>query len=93
MGWIAVEREQDTLRLVALEVVLPSEDFPETMVADSLLRGAASYGAHFGLDWLEATLPTWREFLCSEGFSEQENGMRAPVSRFVTTSLPQHRER
>lgn len=66
-----------------------SYDMMGKMVADSLLRSAASYGETNGAERIEAYLPKLERFLETKGFVKTDTCMATPMSTIVHRKNPQ----
>ncbi len=67
---------------------LASLDGMGRLVADSLVRAAASYGETFGAVRIEAYLPALSAVLAQQGFVPAQGCMAAPMSAIVRRTKP-----
>lgn len=81
-----------TMRLLDLSVsgqVLTSLDPMGKMVADSLMRAAASYGENHGAEQISLEVPELDSFWASKGFAEKDGCRVAPMEHIVHTKKPE----
>lgn len=58
------------------------------LVADSLMRSAASYGENFGANRIEAYVPALSGFLEAKGFTPEDGCMATPMTTIVHRTNP-----
>ena len=80
------------LKLLDLSVagqVLTSLDPAGKMIADSLMRAAASYGENHGASEIELYVPELDDFWAAKGFEEKDGCRAAPMSHIVHVKKPE----
>lgn len=63
---------------------------PGGMLADFLMRSAASHAANFGAYRIEICDPNWFGFFCARGFVQEDACVRMPMSGVVRVEKPGH---
>ena len=86
IGWAAVDLQASVLRIHQMHLfgqTLSAWNQEGNINADSLMRGAASYGAHFGAYRIEIYQPELLDFFCAKGFTKEDNCVAAPMTLIV----------
>lgn len=94
LGYVVLAVDHTNLKLLDMTVSgssLTDLTPMAAMVADSLLRGAASYGEHFGAERILAYLPQLAPFLIGKGFQREGDCLALPMSAIVRRTKPRER--
>lgn len=85
-GYIVVDIKDSTIRILKLiiEKSVLNEQNPEAlMIADSLMRAAASYGASLGAYQIESRITEFQNYFQSVGFLKSKNGFLCNLSNII----------
>lgn len=91
LGTVVLSVDKTTLHIYDLTVSDQSLNTLDSMgkvIADSLMRAAASYGEVNGAERVLSHVEGLAEFFAQKGFTEAEDGMTIPMNRIVHRCKP-----
>ncbi len=84
-GYVVIDIKASTVRMLRMEQNSNQlkSNREGLMLADSLMRAAASYGASVGAYQIESLVEEWQEYYQSAGFLFLQNRLLCPLEKIV----------